>query len=87
MNPLKMSAQFAAYVWHAEARQGSATPDESARFARENWVAFLPCAHEGWGRLLIRIAKPPRRVGVRRMLRRATKRAAERPIEGMAEAG
>jgi hypothetical protein len=87
MNPLKTSAQFAAYVWYSEVRQGWATPDESARFARANWAAFLPSAHEGLGRLLIRVAKPPRRGGERRMLRLTTKRLADRPIEGMAEAG
>ena len=87
MNPLKVSAQFAAYAWYSETRQGKATHDESARFARDNWAAFLPSAHEGLGRLLIRVGQPRRWVGGRRKLRLHAKRAAERPIEGMAEAG
>jgi hypothetical protein len=87
MNPLKVSAQFAAYVWYSEARQGWATHDESARFARENWAAFLPSAHEGLGRLLMRVAKPRPQAEGRRKLRPAAKRVAERPIQGMAEAG
>jgi hypothetical protein len=57
MNSLKVSAQFAAYVWYTETKPGTATRDEAVRFARENWVPFLSCAHEGWGRLLIRVAQ------------------------------
>ena len=57
MNPLKVSAQFAAYVWYTETKTAMVTHDEAARFARENWVPFLPCAHEGWGQLLIRVAE------------------------------
>jgi len=68
MNPLKLSAQFAAYVWYTEVRQGSRTHDEALRFARENWAAFRPSAREGWGRLLMRVANVGRvpRGGVRR---------------------
>jgi hypothetical protein len=87
MNPLKVSAQFAAYVWYSEARQGRAAHDESARFARDNWAAFLPAAHEGLGRLLIRVGQPRRRAGGHRKLWLHAKRAGQRPIEGMAEAG
>jgi hypothetical protein len=87
MEPLKLSAQFAAYVWYSETRQGRATPHESAHFARENWAAFLPSAHEGLGRLLVRVAKAGRRGGGRRNLRLHADEAGERPIEGLAEAG
>ncbi len=57
MNPRKVSAQFAAYVWYQDRKAGAPTPEaEAVRFARENWRAFRGCAHEGLGRLLIRLA-------------------------------
>ena len=55
-NPWKASAQFAAVVWFnqqektAPARRGAAS-----RFARDNWVAFLPFADEGLGQLLLKV--------------------------------
>lgn len=63
MNPLMASAQFAAYVWYSEVRQGEADPEESLRFAEENWRPFVACAHEGWGKLLKRVARPGRGAG------------------------
>jgi hypothetical protein len=65
MNPLKLSAQFAAYVWYTEVRQGARTHDESLRFARQNWPTFQGAAHEGWGKLLLRLAGPGREAGGR----------------------
>ena len=59
MNPLKLSAQFAAYAWYTEVR-GRATQGEALRFAEQNWPTFLPAAHEGLGRLLVRAARPRR---------------------------
>ena len=57
MDPLKVSAMFAAYVWFTERNEGAATAEkEAVSFARDNWQVFLPCAHKGLGRLLIRIA-------------------------------
>jgi hypothetical protein len=64
MNARKVAAQFAAYAWYENCRTGRQSPEEAARFARENWTAFLSVAHEGWGKLLIRIAI--RRAGQRR---------------------
>ena len=62
MDPLKVSAQFAAFVWSSNQQEGQpAGEQEAARFARENWIAFLPCAHEGLGRFLIRIAQEQNR--------------------------
>ena len=62
MNPWKVSAQFAAFVWYSNQQsENRASPAEAAQFAKENWVAFLPCAHEGYGRLLIKIAQPGKR--------------------------
>ena len=67
MDPLKVSAQFAAFVWYSGRKTGGpAVADQAVRFARDNWAAFLPCAHEGIGWLLIRVAeldreKPGRR--------------------------
>jgi hypothetical protein len=68
MNPLKLSAQFAAYVWYSETRREATAPDKASRFAEENWQHFLPSAHEGWGKLLMQMAKP-RRVGGDRVCR------------------
>jgi hypothetical protein len=56
MNAPKVAAQFAAYAWCEKCRAGRQSPEEAARFARENWTAFLSVAHEGWGKLLIRLA-------------------------------
>jgi hypothetical protein len=57
MDPCKVSAQFAAYLWFSNQRAGGpADGDRAVRFARDNWPAFLPCADEGIGRLLIRVA-------------------------------
>ena len=68
MNPWKVSAQFAAYMWFTK-KEGDApgSPVEARRFAKQNWVAFLPYADEGVGRLLIAIAKPTRPLGGKRM--------------------
>ena len=87
MNPLKLSAQFAAYVWYSETRRGRATHEESARFAGESWSAFLPSAHEGLGRLLVRVGQPRRPAGGRRKPRLPAGRAGESPIQGRAGAG
>ncbi len=57
MNPLQISAQYAAFVWFTNRNKGTATPEEARRFARDNWMGFLPAAHEGLGRLLIRISR------------------------------
>jgi hypothetical protein len=64
MHATKSAAQFAAYAWYEKCRAGRLSPEEAYRFARENWTAFLPVAHAGWGKLLIRIAI--RRAGQRR---------------------
>jgi hypothetical protein len=56
MHLLKVSAQFAAFVWYRNHSRG-ADKAEAHRFARENWLRFLPRAHEGWGKLLVRVAK------------------------------
>lgn len=62
MTPLQMSAQFAAYVWFRNQEGNAGASDEEARqFARRSWERFLPSAHEGFGRLLIRLAKGRRR--------------------------
>jgi hypothetical protein len=86
MNPLKLSAQFAAFVWYTEARGGRATREETARFARANWAAFLPSAHEGLSRLLVRVGRPRPPAAGRRKLRLPAERAGERPIQGRAAA-
>jgi hypothetical protein len=58
VDPLRISAQFAAYVWysrHVPARREA----EAVAFARGNWPDFLTLAHEGLGRLLGKIAAKP----------------------------
>ncbi len=56
MSARKVSAQFAAYTYFTS-RNGEAATAEALRFARRNWRAFLGCAPEGLGRLLLRIAE------------------------------
>jgi hypothetical protein len=66
MDPYKASARFAAYVWFSN-RKGGAPVDatEAVNFAKDHWAAFLPCADEGIGRLLIRVAALDRKGGAR----------------------
>jgi hypothetical protein len=57
MNPREVSAQFAAYVWFQGRDAATPAAEAAARgFAQRHWAAFLPCAQEGLGRLLIRVA-------------------------------
>jgi hypothetical protein len=56
MEPVIVSAQFAAFTWF-QGRHAPAGNTEAMRFARANWRAFLPCAHKGLGRLLLRLAR------------------------------
>jgi hypothetical protein len=56
MNARKMAAEFAAYTWYEESRAGQQSRKESRQFARNYWKSFLPVAHEGLGKLLIRVA-------------------------------
>jgi hypothetical protein len=74
MNPLKLSAQFAAFAWYTEVR-GRATHAEARRFAERNWGSFVPSSHEGWGKLLIRLAGPERAAAGRVCRRDAGRRA------------
>lgn len=58
MDPLTVSAQFSAYVWYSDGKPDSpALRSRANRFAQANWQAFLPIAHEGIGRLLMRLAE------------------------------
>lgn len=59
MKPLEVAARFAAFTWYTGHGQAPSPTlqAEASRFAKENWRAFLAVAHEGWGRLLLRIAK------------------------------
>jgi hypothetical protein len=57
MDPLTVSAQFSAYVWYSHGKPDSPVVRARAnRFAQEHWPAFLSNAHEGLGRLLLRLA-------------------------------
>jgi hypothetical protein len=55
MHPLQVAARFTAFVWRLRTKKQT-TPEEAVRFAKENWLAFLPAAHEGLGNLLIAVA-------------------------------
>jgi hypothetical protein len=57
MNPYVISAQFAAYVWYSNENPNKSDKD-AVFFARRNWISFLPCSHQGVGRLLTKIAEP-----------------------------
>ena len=72
MKPSEAAARFVAFVWYSEAAAPRlAAPEEARLFARRNWEAFLPAAHEGLGRLLLRVARTPSGKG-----RKARKRCA-----------
>jgi len=55
MDRLQVAARFTAFVWCLRTNKQTVT-EEAVRFAKENWIAFLPAAHEGLGKLLIGIA-------------------------------
>lgn len=58
MTPLQMSARFAAYTWFSrQPGNVDCSREDAHRFARLNWERFLPLAHEGFGRLLMRLAR------------------------------
>jgi hypothetical protein len=54
--PRKVAAHFTAFVWFLN--RNSTTGEDAVPFATDNWPAFLPLAHEGLGRLLLKIASP-----------------------------
>ena len=62
MKPSEIAARFAAFAWYTNHRQAPrrTTEAEAGRFSEQSWQAFLPVAHEGWGRLLFRVAKARR---------------------------
>jgi len=55
MDARKVAAQFAAYVWYDNIHNGEPNEDEKVRFMKGTWRPFLPIAHKGLGRLLIKI--------------------------------
>jgi hypothetical protein len=61
MDPLTVSAQFAAYLWFNDQKKSAdVCRTEAMQFAHAHWKEFLPLAHQGVGRLLLRLAKAPR---------------------------
>jgi hypothetical protein len=62
MSPFKVSAEFAAFTWFVNTRAGNVSTEQALQFAQKNWASFLPCAHNGLGRLLVRLARPERKV-------------------------
>lgn len=74
MNPLTVSAQFSAYVWFSHGKPDTqAVRAEANRFAQANWPAFLPNAHRGLGRFLLRLADQPSRRSAQEKLQCRTK--------------
>jgi hypothetical protein len=58
MDPITISAKFAAYIWYTETRDGKQdSPDEARRFVEENWEHFRAHADKGLGELLIRLSR------------------------------
>jgi hypothetical protein len=59
MTPFEMAARFAAFAWYTNHRHAprETSEAEARRFSQENWPVFLPAAQEGWGRLLLQIAR------------------------------
>jgi len=62
MNSLEIAGRFAAFAWYINSRQAPSrtAQTEARRFSEQNWQVFLPVADEGWGRLLLRVAKARR---------------------------
>jgi hypothetical protein len=56
MDPREVAAHFAALVWFS--KRDPKTQEEAVPFANDNGPAFLPLAHQGLGRLLIKMATP-----------------------------
>jgi hypothetical protein len=71
MSPIKVSAEFAAFTWFANTGVRKATAEQAREFAQKNWASFLPCAHEGLGRLLLRLAGTAASEADARKVRRA----------------
>lgn len=86
MDPLKVSAHFAAFVWHGKQNSDDPSGDAAAKFARANWPAFLPLVNEGLGKLLLEVAVPWK-VADRPTAKRRTQRASRMPKRALAKAG
>jgi hypothetical protein len=70
MKPTELSARFAAFTWYMDCRTTcESLQGEALQFAAQHWKAFLPVAHEGFGKLLLRVVRTRRRKphGSRRM--------------------
>lgn len=57
LDPWQVSAHFLAYTWFLKKNE-CLDRVEAAHFAKNHWRQFLPAAHEGFGRLLIRLTTP-----------------------------
>jgi hypothetical protein len=61
MDPLKISAQFAAFIWFQNRSEVPKSDRHAWEYARRAWRSFLPFANEGVGRLLMQMAKGSKR--------------------------
>lgn len=76
MDPLMVSARFAAYLWFLKQEENAGkSRAEAHAFARAHWESFLPLANAGLGRLLLKMARrrKPRKAAAR--LKRRLKNA------------
>jgi hypothetical protein len=70
MDPIKVSAQFAAFVWFTQGKEPNPpVAQEAWRYTQDNWLGFLPEAHPGLGELLMKIAQPTAAARSRRLPR------------------
>jgi len=76
MKPFEAAARFAAFTSYTGNCQAPSLTmqTEASRFAKKNWQAFLPVADEGWGRLLLRVAKASPSPQHRQWVNQPTKR-------------
>jgi hypothetical protein len=79
MKPMEIAARFAAFAWYTSHRKAPSLSiqAEARRFSKQNWQLFLPVAHEGWGRLLLRVVKARRNS---KRLYAAVRRPGTRPL-------
>jgi hypothetical protein len=64
MHPLQAAAHFDALLWYLRTHRDASRAD-AAWFAKVNWAEFLPAAHEGMGKLLLKLVMPRSRRGQR----------------------
>jgi hypothetical protein len=58
MDPITISAKFAAFCWYTtKYAEHPQAQEKAVLFARFKWPSFVPLAHKGLGKLLLRIGR------------------------------